>query len=365
LRLLLLHCTIPERPPLDDPMTTLWLAALAGFSTGIAALLAIGMLSWWRHLSLPLDARAGGLVMLTGLSFTSWRHLQLAGLDHGQLPAWNYSIVLCAQSLGFYLLLLGVLDERDRRWRRWLPALLLSSLAALLPPPHWRVPVAMALGTAYALHLGALLWRLRGSRRWFRIELPVIASFASMGLIVAALGLAAPGWVDWSDFALAYSAQIALGFAMVSALLVGIPDLVEKTREAVAVSQATTALARVDVEAAVSRVRQALEVEAAYRDESLTLAKMAVMVGLSTHQLSELVNRHFGVSFSRLLRRHRVAAARQMLIDEPRASVLSVGLAAGFASQSTFYVAFKDELGVVPGEFRRRCLGEDPAAAPD
>lgn len=346
-------------------MTTLWLAALAGFCTGIAALLATGMLSWWRHLRLPRDALAGGLVMLAGLSYTSWRHLQLADLAAGQHPPWDYSIVLCAQSVGFYLLLMGVLDGRDRRWRLWLPALLLSGFAALLAPVPWRVPVAMALGTAYALHLGSRLWRLRASRRWFRVELPVIGTFALMGVIVAAAGLAAPVWVGWSGFALAYSAQIAIGFALVFALLVGIPDLVEKTREAVVVSQSTTALARVDVDAALSRVRQALEVDAVYRDDSLTLAKLAHIVGLSTHQLSELINRHFGVGFTRLLRRHRVAAARQMLIDEPRASVLSIGLAAGFASQSTFYVAFKEELGLVPGEYRRRYLSEESAEAPD
>lgn len=346
-------------------MTTIWLAALAGFCSGIAALLATGMLSWWRHLRLPRDALVGGLVMLAGLSYTSWRHLELADLAAGQYPPWDYSMVLCAQSLGFYLLLLGVLDGRDRRWRLWLPALLLSGGAALLAPPSWRVPVAMALGTAYALHLGSLLWRLRASRRWFRIELPVIGVFALMGVIVALAGVAAPTWVGWSEFALAYSAQIAVGFALVFALLVGIPDLVEKTREAVVVSQSTTALARVDVDAALTRVREALEVGAVYRDDSLTLAKLANLVGLSTHQLSELINRHFGVGFSRLLRRHRVAAARQMLIDEPRASVLSVGLAVGFASQSTFYVAFKEELGVVPGEFRRRHAGGETAESPD
>jgi AraC-like DNA-binding protein len=70
--------------------------------------------------------------------------------------------------------------------------------------------------------------------------------------------------------------------------------------------------------------------------------------------VSELINTHFGLSFSRLVRRYRVTAARQMLIDEPKASVLSVGMSVGFGSQSSFYVAFKDEVGVVPGEFRRQ-----------
>lgn len=75
-----------------------------------------------------------------------------------------------------------------------------------------------------------------------------------------------------------------------------------------------------------------------------------------------MLNARFGIGFSRYVRQYRVAAARRMLLDEPKASVLSVGLSVGFGSQSTFYVAFKDEVGVVPGEFRKRELGS--AASP-
>ena len=59
------------------------------------------------------------------------------------------------------------------------------------------------------------------------------------------------------------------------------------------------------------------------------------------------------MSFSRLVRQYRVDAAKAMLIAEPRASVLSVGLSVGFNSQSNFYVAFKEITGVVPGQFRK------------
>jgi transcriptional regulator GlxA family with amidase domain len=62
------------------------------------------------------------------------------------------------------------------------------------------------------------------------------------------------------------------------------------------------------------------------------------------------------MGFSRLVRQYRVDTARQMLLDEPRASVLSVGMAAGFNSQSSFYVAFKEQVGEVPGEYRQRRL---------
>ena len=63
------------------------------------------------------------------------------------------------------------------------------------------------------------------------------------------------------------------------------------------------------------------------------------------------------MGFSRLVRQHRVDAAKKMLIAEPRASVLSVGLSVGFTSQSNFYVAFKEMTGTVPGKFRTQaCL---------
>jgi transcriptional regulator GlxA family with amidase domain len=132
------------------------------------------------------------------------------------------------------------------------------------------------------------------------------------------------------------------------------PDVASKAQEAVAISYAQSALGKIDVEAASARLKRLFEDEHLYRDEDLGLAKLARRVELSPHQLSELLNTRFGESFARYVRRHRVAAAQKMLIDEPRASVLSVGLSVGFGSQSTFYAAFKDETGEVPGEYRRK-----------
>jgi transcriptional regulator GlxA family with amidase domain len=93
--------------------------------------------------------------------------------------------------------------------------------------------------------------------------------------------------------------------------------------------------------------------EQAYTDESLNLSRLAKALGLSPHQLSELVNTRFGVGFSRFVREHRIAAAQRMLLAEPDASVLSVGLAVGFTSQSNFYAAFREITGDVPGRYRQ------------
>jgi transcriptional regulator GlxA family with amidase domain len=97
-----------------------------------------------------------------------------------------------------------------------------------------------------------------------------------------------------------------------------------------------------------------------YRDPALNLPTLAQELGLGAHQLSELVNTRLGKGFSRYLRELRIQDAKQMLVQEPSASVLSVGLSAGFAAQSNFYEAFREIEGMTPGRYRKLMATEVP-----
>lgn len=333
------------------------LQMMVGFSIGMSLLLAAAFATGYRNVPLPWQARMAGFVMLAGLALTQWGHLGMVAQAGDALPSRRYVLVLFLQSLGFYWLLLGVLRP-EGAWRRveWaLPVLVL--VVALAVPLAWAIPVALLLGTAAALHLSVLVYRLRALRRWFALELKVLALFAVMAVAVAAAGLLAPWGLGWDAYAWTYSTLIALGFGLVGWLLLAVPDLVPKAREAVAVAYAQSTLTRVDREAMAARLRQVFEVDQVHRAESLSLATVADLLGLSGHQLSELVNTEFGMGFPRLVRRYRVETAQRMLVEEPRASVLSVGMASGFNSQSSFYVAFKEQVGEVPGAYRQRMLG--------
>ncbi len=90
-----------------------------------------------------------------------------------------------------------------------------------------------------------------------------------------------------------------------------------------------------------------------FEDGDLSLSGLADRLGLTSHQLSELINAHLGKSFSRYLREHRVSAAKTMLCTEPSASILSVGLSVGFTAQSNFYEAFREIEGMTPGQYRK------------
>lgn len=341
-----------------------FLPLLVGFSVGASALLMLAFATVYRGLDLPWQSRLVGWVMLLGLAHTQWSHLGIAASGASMPLNRAYVLVLFLQSLGFYWLLLGVLRPAEQ-WRRWewvLPVLVL--LAGTSVPLAGAIPLALGMGTGFALHLALLLYRLRALRRWFRLELPAVLVIALMGVATAVTGLWAPLGLGWSQYAQVYTWLIALGFFGVLWLLLAVPDIASKTQEAVTQSYAQTTLGRIDVEAKLGELARLFEVERIHRDEGLSLARLAELLELSTHQLSELVNVRLGMGFSKLVRQHRVRDAQRMLVEEPRASVLSIGLAVGFASQSTFYVAFKDELGMVPGQYRKQARGVDTTDAP-
>jgi AraC-like DNA-binding protein len=153
---------------------------------------------------------------------------------------------------------------------------------------------------------------------------------------------------------LAYANLTAAALFAVLFLILRFPDLGQKAAEAVAASYAASTLKNTDCDLLMEKLKHLLGAEKIYRDENLSLATLAEQLDLNTHQASELINTRFGFGFSRLVRQYRVEEAKRQLREEPRASVLSIGLAVGFSSQSNFYTAFRELTGETPGQFRKR-----------
>lgn len=334
-----------------------------GFSLAASVLLFLLLTTNAHALPMPPASRIGGGIMLAGLFHTQWVHFQAL---RGAGELWGglvYGLVLTAQSAGFYWLLLGMLRPPKTPWHplEWsLPVLPVVAIAAL--PVRYGPAVALAGGVVITAHIGMLLYRVRTQRRHFRIELRTLALFGMMSLTLVGLGFSAP-MLGWPTFAAAYALLISAGFLLVLYLLLRFPDLARKTEEAVTTAYAVSTLGKVDIERAVAALRRLFEQEHAYRDQDLSLSRLAEQLELSGHQLSELINTQLDTSFPRLVRQYRVEAAKRMLIDEPRASVLSVGLSVGFNSQSTFYSAFKDVIGTVPSRYRARAGNTDAPGA--
>jgi AraC-like DNA-binding protein len=333
---------------------------LIGFSIATAMLLLAANLAGYGPPEQSWLSRLAAVVLLAGLSSLQWLHGDFLLYGGDLFHARYYASLLYLVDPAFYLFFLGVLQ----------PPAAISPLRLLHFAPvvlAWLLPAAIAIPLAFAfgaLH-AALLWRLvhalRAPRRHFRLEARAFAGFALIALAILVLGMTASLHSE-RVFFLGYALLIGLAFWLIVYLLLRFPDLLVRTVEAVRNAYAVSTLGRIDKDEVLARLQHLLRVEKVYCDENLSLASLAQQLELTPHQLSELINTAYGVGFSRHIREHRVEAAKQQLLAEPDASVLSIGLAVGFTSQSNFYTAFREITGDVPGRFRKRASTAEETA---
>ncbi len=90
-------------------------------------------------------------------------------------------------------------------------------------------------------------------------------------------------------------------------------------------------------------------------DSELTLQELADRLGVSPHNLSEVINGRLGTSFHDFVNGYRVEEAKRRLRDPDFAhqTILAVALESGFRSKSTFNKIFKRFTGVTPSRFRQ------------
>jgi len=98
-----------------------------------------------------------------------------------------------------------------------------------------------------------------------------------------------------------------------------------------------------------------------YREPGLTIAALADHLDTPEHRLRALINRGLGYrNFSAFLNRHRIAEAREKLVDRDQVDtpVLTIAMDLGYNSLPTFNRAFRSETGTTPSDFRRLSMNE-------
>ncbi|MEM1196295.1 MAG: helix-turn-helix domain-containing protein [Pseudomonadota bacterium] len=101
--------------------------------------------------------------------------------------------------------------------------------------------------------------------------------------------------------------------------------------------------------------------QGAYRTSGLTIAALASDLDTPEHRLRALINQRLGYrNFSAFLNRHRIAEARERLVDKDSVDlpVLSIAMDLGYNSLATFNRAFRTETGTTPSDYRRLGLVE-------
>jgi AraC-like DNA-binding protein len=321
-----------------------------GFSLGAAALLIVGNILQ-GHEPIRFSAKFAGFMLIAGLAGIQYLHLGWLLNRFDQLHSVLYLLLLYVIAPSFYFYSRQLLIAEARyRWcdgLHFLPFTLCSVL-----PYRLLLPGAFFIGSGYLLWLAQTVYGLRQQRQRFRLELLALGTLFAIALAVLLLGFIWP-LLNETDFISAYSILIGLAFFAVTLTLLRFPGIAADVSAAAQAVYAESTLKNIDKPAALTRLDALMQQDKLYTLETLSLALLAEQLALSQHQLSELINTEFQQGFSRYIREQRIAAAKKLLLAEPNVSVLSIGLTVGFSTQSNFYAAFRDIVGVAPGQYRK------------
>lgn len=325
-----------------------------GFSLGAAVLLVVGNILQQQN-SLRSSSKAAGFLLIVGLMAIQSLHLAVLIADFDSLHSGFYSVLLysIAPSFYFYSRQLLIADSHYQ-WRDVLHGLPL--LFCVFLPYQWALPGAFLIGSGYVLWLANAVYFLRAQRQRFRLELLALGTLFVIAILVLVLGFIVP-LLNARNFIIAYSILIGWAFFAVTLTLLRFPSITADVSEAVQAAYQVSTLKNIDKTAALATLQRVMTADKLYCMENLSLESLAEAVQLSPHQLSELINTEFQQGFSRYIRQHRIEEAKRLLLAEPTASVLSIGLSVGFNSQSNFYAAFREIVGMPPAQYRKNCGG--------
>ena len=99
-----------------------------------------------------------------------------------------------------------------------------------------------------------------------------------------------------------------------------------------------------------------LKEEQVYRENELGLTDLAAYLDINRHQLSQVINEHYGVNFYELINQYRVRHVQARLADPQfqHYTIQQIAFEAGFNNKASFNRCFKKELGLTPSAYRLR-----------
>lgn len=89
-----------------------------------------------------------------------------------------------------------------------------------------------------------------------------------------------------------------------------------------------------------------------YRDNTLSIGKVAKRINTSTHFLSQVINEHYHYSFFELISNNRINEAKKLLKEEGDLKISDIAYEIGYNSLSAFNTAFKKQTGCTPTQYR-------------
>jgi AraC-like DNA-binding protein len=227
------------------------------------------------------------------------------------------------------------------------------------------IPLATLAFAALAVAQSVMSWRIDLVERRRRLRVFIVAAGALYTLVNMSLrlvpGPAADLWRGPVDLlvlsgiaAFASWRMLAAPGDLFAAPAVPSPIPLAPARPPVpSDNDAGSDPAQAELIAALERLMQS---ERIYREEGLTIARLAERLTVPEYKLRRTINQGLGHrNFNAFLNGYRLADAKAALADPAQAAVpvLTIALDAGFQSLGPFNRAFKADTGLTPTEFRK------------
>ncbi|RNC79487.1 MAG: AraC family transcriptional regulator [Balneola sp.] len=105
----------------------------------------------------------------------------------------------------------------------------------------------------------------------------------------------------------------------------------------------------------MARLTEMMEDEKPYMNNELSLKDLSETAGISTHNLTEIINSYAGKNFYDFINSYRVEEVKKRIMEpgSDNLTMLALGLEAGFNSKSSFNSVFKKHTGMTPSEYKR------------
>ena len=105
----------------------------------------------------------------------------------------------------------------------------------------------------------------------------------------------------------------------------------------------------------IDRLYELMSDQKVYQNPGISRDKVAQKLGISSGYLSNLISQTPYLNFPELINHYRIEDAKYMILNPEfdKYSLLAIGLEAGFKSKTTYYKAFKKQLGMTPNQFKK------------
>jgi len=186
--------------------------------------------------------------------------------------------------------------------------------------------------------------------RWITIPFVVYLTVSTFDLLILYLFSASRTWIDYLNV-------VALVGFVVTLCCVGMRQsmrLFEALDETDTEKYRKARIPDDQAKGYIARLKRVMATERLYLKGDLRLHHLASSLGMSTHNLSQLLNQSLNTSFYDFVNQYRVEYAKQRLrAPESRDyTLVSIAHEVGFSSKASFNRAFKKLTNMTPSQFQ-------------